>query len=59
MALRLVRAGYDVTVWNRTASRTAALADAGASVAATPAEAVADSEFVVTMPDLSPWSDAD
>jgi 3-hydroxyisobutyrate dehydrogenase len=49
MAARLVRAGYDVTVWNRTAARAEPLAALGAAVAATPAEAVADAEFVVTM----------
>ncbi|MFD0638811.1 NAD(P)-dependent oxidoreductase [Catenulispora yoronensis] len=49
MAARLVRAGYDVTVWNRTAARTEPLAELGAVAAGTPAEAVADAEFVVTM----------
>lgn len=38
MAACLVRAGHDVTVWNRTTERTIPLADAGAAVAATPAE---------------------
>lgn len=49
MAARLVRAGYEVTVWNRTAARAEPLVALGATAAGTPAEAVADAEFVVTM----------
>jgi 3-hydroxyisobutyrate dehydrogenase len=49
MATRLVNAGHDVTVWNRSVARTAPLAQAGASVAATPADAVADAEVAITM----------
>lgn len=49
MAARLIQAGYDVAVWNRTAARTEPLAALGATAATTPAEAVADAEFVVTM----------
>jgi 3-hydroxyisobutyrate dehydrogenase len=49
MAARLVRAGYDVVVWNRTAARAEPLVALGASAAATPAAAVADAEIVVTM----------
>jgi 3-hydroxyisobutyrate dehydrogenase len=37
MAANLVRAGHDVTIWNRTRSKTADLAAAGAAVADTPA----------------------
>jgi 3-hydroxyisobutyrate dehydrogenase-like beta-hydroxyacid dehydrogenase len=40
-------AGYDLTVWNRTASRAEPLAAEGAKVAATPREAVAASDLVV------------
>ena len=47
LALHLL-ADHELTVWNRTASRTARLAEAGADVAATPAEAVAGAELVVT-----------
>jgi 3-hydroxyisobutyrate dehydrogenase len=36
MAVNLVRAGHDVTVWNRTPSRTEAPAAAGAAVAGSP-----------------------
>jgi 3-hydroxyisobutyrate dehydrogenase len=49
MATRLVNAGHDVTVWNRTPQRTAPLADAGASVAPSPAAAAAGVEFAITM----------
>ena len=49
MAARLVHAGYDVTVWNRTAARAEPLAALGATTAGTPARAVAEAEFVVTM----------
>ncbi|MET8155353.1 NAD(P)-binding domain-containing protein [Sphaerisporangium sp. NPDC005289] len=44
MARRLVEAGHDVTTWNRT-SRTVP----GARTAASPAEAVAEAELVITM----------
>lgn len=49
MAARLVAAGHDLTVWNRTAARTAPLAEAGAHTADTPAEAVAGADLVITM----------
>lgn len=49
MARRLLDAGYDVVVWNRTPARTAELAEAGASVAADPAEAARRGDAVVTM----------
>ncbi|WP_341854639.1 NAD(P)-binding domain-containing protein [Brachybacterium sp. GPGPB12] len=39
---------HELTVWNRTASRTRRLAEAGAAVAGTAAEAVAGAELVVT-----------
>lgn len=49
MARRLVESGHDVTVWNRTASKTELLAAAGASTAGTPAAAAHGAEVVVTM----------
>ena len=49
MASRLIAAGHDVTVWNRTAGRTAALAQQGAAVARSPAAAGAGADFVITM----------
>ena len=39
MALNLLAAGYPVTVWNRSPDKCAAAVEAGASQAATPAEA--------------------
>jgi 3-hydroxyisobutyrate dehydrogenase-like beta-hydroxyacid dehydrogenase len=47
IAKTLLDRGYRTTVWNRTASRSAPLADAGATAAATAAEAVAASPLVV------------
>jgi 3-hydroxyisobutyrate dehydrogenase-like beta-hydroxyacid dehydrogenase len=49
MAKRLVDAGHRVTVYNRTASKTAPLVAAGARAAATPAEAARGNEIVITM----------
>ena len=49
MAGRLLTAGHEVTVWNRTPARAEPLAAAGAMVAATPAAAVAGAEIVITM----------
>ncbi|MDG4780084.1 NAD(P)-dependent oxidoreductase [Micromonospora sp. WMMD961] len=49
MAGRLVAAGHEVTVWNRTVHKAAPLVQAGARAAATPAEAVADADVVITM----------
>ena len=50
MAGQLLAKGFQVTVWNRSSNdRTAALAAAGARVAATPREAAADAEVVVSM----------
>lgn len=49
MARRLVDAGHDVAVWNRTRDKAEPLAAAGAEVAGTPGEAAAGREVVVTM----------
>jgi 3-hydroxyisobutyrate dehydrogenase-like beta-hydroxyacid dehydrogenase len=49
MALRLLEAGNDLTVWNRTAEKSEPLVRAGAVAARTPAEAAAGSELVITM----------
>ncbi len=45
-ARNLIDKGHTVQVWNRTASKAAPLAEAGAKVAATPAEAVAGASRV-------------
>jgi 3-hydroxyisobutyrate dehydrogenase len=49
MATRLLNAGHDVTVWNRSVARTAPLAQAGAGVAPSPAGAASGVEFAITM----------
>jgi 3-hydroxyisobutyrate dehydrogenase-like beta-hydroxyacid dehydrogenase len=49
MAARLLEAGHEVTVWNRTAQRAGPLVTQGASQAPTPARAVAGAEVVITM----------
>jgi 3-hydroxyisobutyrate dehydrogenase-like beta-hydroxyacid dehydrogenase len=47
MASNLVRAGFDVTVWNRTRERCRPLVEQGARQAETPAEAVMDAEAIL------------
>lgn len=49
IARRLLDAGHQVRVWNRTASKAEGLADAGAEVLAAPGEACRSAEVVVTM----------
>jgi 3-hydroxyisobutyrate dehydrogenase len=49
MARRLLSTGHRLTVWNRTTTRAEALAADGATVAATPADAVRDADVVITM----------
>ena len=49
MALNLARAGTDLIVWNRTPARAEPVRDAGARVAASPAEVFARSEVVILM----------
>jgi 3-hydroxyisobutyrate dehydrogenase-like beta-hydroxyacid dehydrogenase len=49
MATRLLEAGNDLTVWNRTTDKTAPLAARGASVAPTPARAADGVDAVITM----------
>lgn len=47
MVSRLLDAGHDVTVWNRTASRAQPARDAGARIAATPAQLADECESVI------------
>jgi 3-hydroxyisobutyrate dehydrogenase len=47
MAANLLRAGFPLTVWNRTPGRTAALVEAGAAEAATARQAASASDVVV------------
>ncbi|MDE3162287.1 MAG: NAD(P)-dependent oxidoreductase [Acidobacteriota bacterium] len=49
MAFRLLAAGHELSVWNRTEGRTEPLAREGAIVAATPAEAELGADAVITM----------
>ena len=49
MAANLLGAGFQVTVWNRSAEKTAPLAAKGAGLAGNPARAVADADAVVVM----------
>ena len=49
MASRLLARGYELTVYNRTASRAERLVDAGAELAATPRAACAGADAVISM----------
>ena len=49
MAIRLVDAGHEVTVWNRTAEKARPVIDRGASAATTPAHAAKGADVVITM----------
>jgi 3-hydroxyisobutyrate dehydrogenase-like beta-hydroxyacid dehydrogenase len=49
MALSLLRKGFPVTVWNRTAEKCSPLGEAGARVASSLTSLASDSDVVVTM----------
>jgi len=49
IATRLKEVGHAVTVWNRSVAKTRPLADAGAKVAATPAELASRVEVIITI----------
>ncbi|MDV6374600.1 NAD(P)-dependent oxidoreductase [Deinococcus arenicola] len=49
MSANLLKAGYEVTVFNRSPENPAALAEQGATVASTAAEAVQNADVVITM----------
>lgn len=53
MARNIAKAGFTVTVWNRTPAKAEALADV-ATIAATAREAVKDADAIITMVDNSP-----
>ena len=57
MARRLVEAGHEVKAWNRTRDRAEPLAEAGASVVASPAAAVRDADVVICMLSSGPVCD--
>jgi 3-hydroxyisobutyrate dehydrogenase len=49
VAARLMEAGHQVTVWNRTAAKVKPLAEAGAEIADSPAAVAAASETIITI----------
>ena len=49
IALRLMEVGHTVTVWDRAAAKAKPLADAGAKVAASPAELAGSVEAIITI----------
>jgi len=49
MAGHILKHGYDLTVYNRTASRTASLVKAGARRAETPAEVASQTDIIITI----------
>lgn len=49
IATRLLEAGHEVTVWNRSSDKTIPLAERGANAASTPAEVARSCELVLTM----------
>ncbi|MBN1517785.1 NAD(P)-dependent oxidoreductase [Candidatus Sumerlaeota bacterium] len=49
MALNLLKAGFELTVYNRTASKCETLREAGADVASSPAEAARGADAVITI----------
>jgi 3-hydroxyisobutyrate dehydrogenase-like beta-hydroxyacid dehydrogenase len=49
MGMNLLKAGFPLTVWNRTASRADELVAAGAKLAPSPRELVANCEFVLSI----------
>jgi 3-hydroxyisobutyrate dehydrogenase len=49
IAQRLIEVGHKVTVWNRSADKLKPVTDAGAAVAATPAELAKNAEAVITI----------
>jgi 3-hydroxyisobutyrate dehydrogenase len=49
IAQRLMEVGHKVTVWNRSAGKLQAVIDAGAAVAATPADLSASTDLVITL----------
>ncbi|PYT52297.1 MAG: 2-hydroxy-3-oxopropionate reductase, partial [Acidobacteria bacterium] len=49
MGMNLIKAGYALTVWNRTASRADELVAAGARLAKSPQEVAAACDFLLTI----------
>ncbi|MBR9866441.1 MAG: NAD(P)-dependent oxidoreductase [Oceanospirillales bacterium] len=57
MAVNLLQAGFQLTLWNRTRSKAEALIRHGADVAETPAQAIADADIIITMLENGPIVD--
>lgn len=49
MAFNLLKAGFPLTVWNRTVAKAQSLAQSGAAIAASPAQAANDAGIVLAM----------
>jgi 3-hydroxyisobutyrate dehydrogenase len=49
IGVRLIEVGHSLVVWNRTPEKAKPLAEAGAKVAATPAELAGDAEAIITI----------
>jgi 2-hydroxy-3-oxopropionate reductase len=58
MAANLLKAGFALAVWNRTRAKAEPLAAQGATIAASPAAAVKDSDIVIAMLTNGPAVDA-
>lgn len=49
MSVNLLAAGFDLTVWNRSIAKAEPLAEQGAKIAQSPAEAIKGADFIITM----------
>ena len=49
MAGHILQKGYDLTVYNRTASKAASLVESGARAAASPAEVASQTDIIITI----------
>jgi 2-hydroxy-3-oxopropionate reductase len=58
MAARLIAAGCELTLWNRTAEKAETIAAGKARVAATPAAAARDADVLITMMETGPVVEA-
>jgi 2-hydroxy-3-oxopropionate reductase len=58
MAARLIAAGHDMTLWNRTVGKAETIAAGKARIAATPAEAARAADVLITMLETGPVVEA-
>jgi len=54
MCLNIIKAGYTVTAWNRTKSKTEIIAQAGGHIAGSPKEVAEQSDIIITIVSDSP-----